>query len=170
MSQRGVSCFDRRLCSSASPPPRDEGPAPITSASATSWAGLLRAGHFGFGRRKRLTATFRGDPAVASAGFPPDSSWPRGPVRAASGTSRAGLLRAGQSGGMLRPNHSFKPTLLRYAKHMAGTACHVLRSTTQRGLTQVLGRTKQRNSERVASYGVMLRQASLFFGQSTAAR
>ena len=40
---------------------------------------------------------------------------------------------------MLRPNDSFKPTPLRYAKHMAGTACHVLCSTTRRGLTQVLG-------------------------------
>src|SRR5690606_34767077 len=39
----------------------------------------------------------------------------------------------------LRSNNSFKPTPLRYANHMAGTACHVLRSTTRRGLTQVLG-------------------------------
>lgn len=38
------------------------------------------------------------------------------------------------------PNNSFKPTPLRYANHMAGTACHVLRSTTRRGLTQALGR------------------------------
>jgi len=40
------------------------------------------------------------------------------------------------------PNHSFKPTPLRYAKRMAGTACHVLCSTTWRGLTQVLGLMK----------------------------
>ena len=39
----------------------------------------------------------------------------------------------------LPPNNSFKPTPLRYAKHMAGTACHVLGSTTRRGLTQALG-------------------------------
>ena len=35
----------------------------------------------------------------------------------------------------LGPNNAFKPKPLRYAKHMAGTACHVLRSTTRLGLT-----------------------------------
>src|SRR5690606_37042349 len=35
---------------------------------------------------------------------------------------------------------SFKPTPLRYANHMAGRACHMVCSTTRRGLTQVLGR------------------------------
>ena len=34
---------------------------------------------------------------------------------------------------------SFKPKPLRSAKHMADTACHVLRSTTRLGLTWVLG-------------------------------
>ena len=34
-----------------------------------------------------------------------------------------------------RPNNAFKPTPLRSAKHMAGQACHVLGSTTRRGLT-----------------------------------
>ena len=38
------------------------------------------------------------------------------------------------------PNNSFKPNLLRYTKHMAEKACHVFGSTTQVGLTQVLGR------------------------------
>src|SRR3546814_9173269 len=38
-----------------------------------------------------------------------------------------------------RPNNAFKPKPLRSAKHMAGTACHVLRSTTRLGLTSVLG-------------------------------
>src|SRR5690606_25650148 len=38
------------------------------------------------------------------------------------------------------PNNSFKPTPLRYANHMAGRACHMVCSTTRRGLTQVLGR------------------------------
>src|SRR5690606_18312040 len=33
-----------------------------------------------------------------------------------------------------------KPTPLRYANHMAGRACHMVCSTTRRGLTQVLGR------------------------------
>ena len=35
----------------------------------------------------------------------------------------------------LLPNNAFKPKLLRSANHMAGTACHVLGSTTQLGLT-----------------------------------
>src|SRR5690606_16160180 len=39
----------------------------------------------------------------------------------------------------LGPNNAFKPKPLRYAKHMAGTACHVLRFTTRLGLTWVLG-------------------------------
>ena len=38
----------------------------------------------------------------------------------------------------LGPNNAFKPKPLRYAKHMAGTACHVLRFTTRLGLTWVL--------------------------------
>ena len=32
------------------------------------------------------------------------------------------------------PNNALKPKPLRYAKHMAGTACHVFRSTTRLGL------------------------------------
>ena len=40
-----------------------------------------------------------------------------------------------------RPNNAFKPKPLRSTKHMADTACHVFGSTTQFGLTQVLGRT-----------------------------
>ena len=39
----------------------------------------------------------------------------------------------------VRPNNAFKPKPLRSANHMAGTACHVLRSTTRLGLTWVLG-------------------------------
>src|SRR5690606_41531220 len=43
-----------------------------------------------------------------------------------------------------RLNNAFKPRLLRSAKHMADTACHVPRSTTRLGLTWVLGhRSKQ---------------------------
>src|SRR5690606_15838213 len=37
------------------------------------------------------------------------------------------------------PNNAFKPKPLRSAQHMAGTACHVLCSTTRLGLTWVLG-------------------------------
>ena len=44
------------------------------------------------------------------------------------GNRGAGCLAA-------RPNNAFKPKPLRYAKHMAGTACHVLCSTTRLGLT-----------------------------------
>ena len=39
----------------------------------------------------------------------------------------------------LRPNHAFKPKPLRSANHMAGKACHVVRSTARLGLTWVLG-------------------------------
>src|SRR5690606_35534077 len=39
----------------------------------------------------------------------------------------------------LGTNNPFKPNPLRYAKHMADTACHVFRSTTLLGLTLVLG-------------------------------
>lgn len=37
------------------------------------------------------------------------------------------------------PNNSFKPNALRYANHMAGTACHVVGSATHVGLTLALG-------------------------------
>ena len=49
------------------------------------------------------------------------------------------------------PNQSFKPTLLRSTKPMAGRACHGFGSATQRGLTQSLGSGKARG--RGASYG-----------------
>src|SRR5690606_22814594 len=54
----------------------------------------------------------------------------------AQGLGRRGL---GISAGQRRPNKSFKPNPLRYAKHMAGKACHVFRFTTLLGLTLVLG-------------------------------
>jgi len=38
------------------------------------------------------------------------------------------------------PNNSFKPKPLRSGKGMADKACHAFASTTQFGLTQVLGR------------------------------
>ena len=49
-----------------------------------------------------------------------------------------GCRGSGASAGRRRPNKSFKPNPLRYAKHMAGKACHVFRSTTLLGLTLVL--------------------------------
>src|SRR3546814_16178779 len=45
----------------------------------------------------------------------------------------------GQVNGQMRPNNAFKPTPLRYAKHMAGRACHVLGSPTRLRLTSELG-------------------------------
>src|SRR5690606_36818876 len=50
-----------------------------------------------------------------------------------------GRRASGVSAGQRRPNKSFEPNPLRYANHMAGKACHVLRSTTRLGLTLVLG-------------------------------
>src|SRR3546814_9666177 len=40
---------------------------------------------------------------------------------------------------MIAPNSSFNPNPLRSTNNMAGRACHVVGSTTQVGLTQVLG-------------------------------
>ena len=51
-----------------------------------------------------------------------------------------GCRKVGCKLGVRRPNKSFKPKPLRYANHMAGKACHVLRSTTRLGLTLALGR------------------------------
>ena len=42
-------------------------------------------------------------------------------------------------GTSLLSNDAFKPKPLRSTKHMADKACHVFGSTTQFGLTQVLG-------------------------------
>ena len=52
-----------------------------------------------------------------------------------------GCRKVGCRLGVRRPNKSFKPKPLRYANHMAGKACHVLRSTTRLGLTLALGLT-----------------------------
>ena len=77
--------------------------------------------------RKRVCATCRTEPWLTNGSFIAKS-----------------ILKVREQ----RPNNSFKPTPLRYAKHMAGTACHVLHSTTQRGLTQALGaKAKKRSSE-----------------------
>jgi hypothetical protein len=56
-------------------------------------------------------------------------------------------LATNQARAQARPNDSFKPNLLRSGKHMAGAACHVFASTTQVGLTQVLG-TRSMSSQR----------------------
>ena len=50
-----------------------------------------------------------------------------------------GCRKVGRKLGVRRPNKSFKPKPLRYANHMAGRACHVLRSTARLGLTLALG-------------------------------
>ena len=52
-----------------------------------------------------------------------------------------GCRKVGRKLGVRRPNKSFKPKPLRYAKHMAGKACHVFRFTARLGLTLVLGGT-----------------------------
>src|SRR5690606_30229236 len=52
---------------------------------------------------------------------------------------RGWAVAVGRKFAVRRPNKSFKPKPLPYAKHMADTACHVFRSTTRLGLTQVLG-------------------------------
>ncbi len=46
----------------------------------------------------------------------------------ACGSDSSGVRR-------VAPNNAFKPTPLRYANHMAEKACHVVGSTTRRGLT-----------------------------------
>ena len=50
-----------------------------------------------------------------------------------------GSRKVGCKLGVRRPNKSFKPNPLRYAKHMAGKACHVFRFTALLGLTLALG-------------------------------
>src|SRR3546814_16000141 len=49
------------------------------------------------------------------------------------------VLRGRHFRGMIAPNSSFNPNPLRSTNNMAGRACHVVGSTTQVGLTQVLG-------------------------------
>src|SRR5690606_35018168 len=61
----------------------------------------------------------------------------------APATSQAKSLSLPDFRRSVSPNSSFKPTPLRYTKHMAGAACHVLCSTTRRGLTQALGVTRR---------------------------
>ena len=72
------------------------------------------------------------------------------PWRVQGRRARASWLRRAQSPGACRvagtvvalpPNQSFKPTLLRSTKPMAGRACHGFGSATQRGLTQSLALT-----------------------------
>jgi hypothetical protein len=62
--------------------------------------------------------------------------------RAASCIQGRGQCFPLASAGILVPNSSSKPNLLRSTKHMASKACHVLGSATQVGLTQVLGGRK----------------------------
>src|SRR3546814_812376 len=67
-------------------------------------------------------------------------------VRPAVQASVQAALRALHFRGMIAPNNSFKPNLLRYTNNMAERACHVVASATQVGLTQVLGRTSDKPS------------------------
>src|SRR5690606_31393280 len=68
----------------------------------------------------------------------------------APATSQAKSLSHPDFRRSVSPNSSFKPTPLRYTKHMAGTACHALCSTTRRGLTQALGITRMFSRESLA--------------------
>ena len=78
---------------------------------------------------------------VAGFGFGPGKRQPQAARQDLLYCSAQGLgcCRVGRKLGVRRPNKSFKPKPLRYANHMAGRACHVLRSTTRLGLTWVLG-------------------------------
>src|SRR5690606_28338862 len=77
---------------------------------------------------------------AAGSGFGPGKCHPRPFGQTCCTVRRRGwaVARSGASSGA-GPNKSFKPNPLRYAKHMAGTACHVFRFTTLLGLTLVLG-------------------------------
>src|SRR3546814_19806797 len=67
-------------------------------------------------------------------------------VRPAVQLSVQAALRALHFRGMIAPNTSFKPNLLRYPNNMAERACHVVASATPVGLTYVLGRTRAQPS------------------------
>ena len=107
--------------------------------------------HLGFGQA-RLSARFdlpsrlRADRGESSSSreptilAPATRDSPRYPARlVVLFGSGLGCRGSGVSAGQRRPNKSFKPNPLRYAKHMAGKACHVFRFTTLLGLTLVLG-------------------------------
>jgi hypothetical protein len=59
------------------------------------------------------------------------------------------------------PNNSFKPNLLRSTKAMAEKACHGFGSTTQVGLTQVLGRSSRDSQQMDKSQANAIAQAIL---------
>src|SRR5690606_15079900 len=63
-----------------------------------------------------------------------------------------------------RPNKSFKPKPLRYANHMADTACHVLRSTTRLGLTLALGGMSEIAAAMIEKLENQLSQLILYIG------
>ena len=67
-------------------------------------------------------------------------SWPARPDREASAGIAPWCLSCCRDCRSVPPNQSFKPTLLRSTKPMAGRACHGFGSATQRGLTQSLDR------------------------------
>ena len=67
----------------------------------------------------------------------------------------------------MAPNNSFKPNLLRYGKSVAEKACHAFVSTTQVGLTQALGRRRDRMGEQKVLSGrklILLSSISLSAG------
>src|SRR3546814_3848277 len=80
-------------------------------------------------------------------------------VRPAVQASVQAALRALHFRGMIAPNNSFKPNLLRYTNNMAERACHVVASAPQVGLTQVLGRTS-RSDEHTSELQSLMRISS----------
>ena len=98
-----------------------------------------RAAGFGFGPGKCQHQAVRPDMLYCSA-------------------QALGCHKIGRKLGVRRPNKSFKPKPLRYANHMAGKACHVLRSTARLGLTLALGgaeHVRSRQARRDVSRNVL---------------
>src|SRR5690606_15857089 len=81
---------------------------------------------------------------AAGSGFGPGQCQPQAvrPDLLYCSAQGLGCREVGRKPGVRRPNKSFKPNPLRYAKHMAGKACHVFRFTALLGLTLALGRSQ----------------------------
>ena len=100
----------------------------------------MRAGGVDRGRLRVGCGACRS--AWSIAGLRPASGVGSGPARPdhdASADIEPWCLSCCRDCRSVPPNQSFKPTLLRSTKPMAGRACHGFGSATQRGLTQSLG-------------------------------
>ena len=101
------------------------------------------AHRFARGLRSPRAARGRGDIAGPVGAASENSPLTVRRVRPVIQASVQAALRALHFRGMIAPNDSFNPNPLRSTNNMAGKACHVVGSTTQVGLTQVLGRYGQ---------------------------